>query len=210
VTPRPRKDVQRNRALLLTAADRLMAERGIAITFNELAAAAGTGVGTVYRHFADVDDLIGALVEGRLQRAAELLREVERLEDPVEALRQAIERTCTIQQTDRAFWQVVQRAGPQRTGTYEAAFEPVLNRIVQRARATGRVRPDFTATDIMMIFWISGAVSTFTADVRPDVSRRYADALLDGFLTRDQDRTAEVTAPLSEPELRRIAEKGQL
>ncbi|MBV8956199.1 MAG: TetR family transcriptional regulator, partial [Solirubrobacterales bacterium] len=46
-----RRDVIGNRAKLLAAADDYLAERGLPIAFNELAAFAGAGVGTVYRHF---------------------------------------------------------------------------------------------------------------------------------------------------------------
>ncbi|MGI8591373.1 MAG: TetR/AcrR family transcriptional regulator [Nakamurella sp.] len=55
-----RQDVTRNRARLLKAADELVAERGLDISFNGLAHRSGVGVGTVYRHFADKGALVTA------------------------------------------------------------------------------------------------------------------------------------------------------
>lgn len=66
-----RVDAARNRAKILTTAERLVATHGVAkLTMNAVAAAAGVGVGTVYRRFGDHAGLVEALMEhreGRLQ-----------------------------------------------------------------------------------------------------------------------------------------------
>lgn len=50
--PPEREDAARNRALLLDAARRLIAERGTeAVTMDDIAAAAGVGKGTLFRRF---------------------------------------------------------------------------------------------------------------------------------------------------------------
>jgi AcrR family transcriptional regulator len=63
----------RNRTKILTAAERLVAAHGVeALTMNEVARAAGVGVGTVYRRFGDHGGLIEAMMnerESRLQQA---------------------------------------------------------------------------------------------------------------------------------------------
>ncbi|MFG1667867.1 TetR/AcrR family transcriptional regulator [Streptomyces sp. Y7] len=59
-----RSDAARNRALLLAAAARLVAERGAAhVTMSEVAAAAGVGKGTVFRRFGDRNGLFLALLD---------------------------------------------------------------------------------------------------------------------------------------------------
>ncbi len=56
---RLRADAERNRAKILEAAAQVFAEQGLDATLDEVAAAAGVGVGTVYRRFPDKDALIG-------------------------------------------------------------------------------------------------------------------------------------------------------
>lgn len=59
-----RSDAQRNRRLLMEAAYRLIETRGVAaLVMDEVAAAAGVGVGTVYRRFGDRGGLAFALLD---------------------------------------------------------------------------------------------------------------------------------------------------
>src|SRR4051794_41954669 len=80
--PRLRKDAERNRQRILDAAQELFAERGQAVTLNEIARHAGVGVGTVYRRFPDKDELIEGLFEQRIDRLAEILDRAPPNPDP--------------------------------------------------------------------------------------------------------------------------------
>jgi len=62
--PQERGDAARNRALLLEAARRLVAERGAdAVTMDDIAAAAGVGKGTVFRRFGSRAGLMMVLLD---------------------------------------------------------------------------------------------------------------------------------------------------
>jgi AcrR family transcriptional regulator len=62
--PRDRGDAARNRALLLDAARRLIAERGAdAVTTDQIAAAAGVGKGTLFRRFGSRTGLMIVLLD---------------------------------------------------------------------------------------------------------------------------------------------------
>jgi len=64
--PPARADAVRNRALLLDAAARIVADEGVdALTMYAVAGAAGVGMGTVYRRFGDRAGLVYALVDHR-------------------------------------------------------------------------------------------------------------------------------------------------
>src|SRR5689334_9945498 len=61
--PRPlRADARRNRERILAAARESFASGGEATQMDDIARAAGVGVGTVYRHFPTKDDLVGELL----------------------------------------------------------------------------------------------------------------------------------------------------
>src|SRR5260370_28221712 len=66
-----RADAARNRQALLAAARDRFAHSGEATGMDEVAAAAGVGVGTLYRHFATKGDLVRALFVERLAEFAE-------------------------------------------------------------------------------------------------------------------------------------------
>jgi AcrR family transcriptional regulator len=62
--PPERADAARNRRALLAAAHAIVVESGIgALTMDRVAAAAGVGVGTVYRRFGDLGGLAFALLD---------------------------------------------------------------------------------------------------------------------------------------------------
>src|ERR1700751_134236 len=62
--PNERGDAARNRALLLEAARRLVAERGAdAVTMDDVAAAAGVGKGTLFRRFGNRASLMMVLLD---------------------------------------------------------------------------------------------------------------------------------------------------
>ncbi|MFD3331302.1 TetR/AcrR family transcriptional regulator [Streptomyces sp. NPDC058700] len=67
-----RADAARNRRKILDAAARIVAEDGPdAVTMNQVAHASGIGVGTVYRRFGDVSQLLWALLDDRERRFQE-------------------------------------------------------------------------------------------------------------------------------------------
>src|SRR5919202_1014810 len=67
-----RKDAARNRQRILAAATELFAERGLSVTLHDIAARAGVGVGTIYRHFPTKEPLIDAVFERELEGLTEL------------------------------------------------------------------------------------------------------------------------------------------
>jgi AcrR family transcriptional regulator len=189
----PRRDAVRNRAKLLAAADDYLAERGMPIAFNELAAFAGVGVGTVYRHFASPEALLDELIGRRVDAFVTVLDRAAALEDPIEALREAVIGVCELQATDRSLAQAL--AGP-RFGSIRERILPVTRRIVERAEASGRMRPEFSGTDFGILVWLGDALHRHAGHVDRHLWRRYVEALLDGLIASDEPRQ-----PLSVPAL---------
>ncbi|GAA2642222.1 TetR/AcrR family transcriptional regulator [Paractinoplanes durhamensis] len=71
MTPKRRADVERNERALLDAAARVFATSGVNATVREVAAAAGVGMGTLYRHFPTRADLMVAVYRHQIDACAE-------------------------------------------------------------------------------------------------------------------------------------------
>jgi AcrR family transcriptional regulator len=66
-----RSDARRNRELIVTTASALLTQHGGGVSMEEIARAAGLGVGTLYRHFPDRRTLLeGIAADGATQLLA--------------------------------------------------------------------------------------------------------------------------------------------
>ncbi|NKY08614.1 helix-turn-helix transcriptional regulator, partial [Cellulomonas hominis] len=68
-----RADAARNRQRVLDAARALYTTRGLDEPMEQIARAAGVGVGTVYRHFPDRAALVRAVIADRLAHVGRLV-----------------------------------------------------------------------------------------------------------------------------------------
>src|SRR5579859_4899121 len=69
--PRKRADARRNEATLLDAAATAFVDSGVNVPVRDIAARAGVGVGTIYRHFPTRADLIVAVYRHQVEACAE-------------------------------------------------------------------------------------------------------------------------------------------
>ena len=196
--PAGRSDAVRNRAKLLAAADAYLAEHGPPLAFNDLARYAGVGVGTVYRHFSDPAELQQALMGRRLDAVVALLEQAAEVEDPIAGLRQAVLAICELRTRDLGI-------EPLLTGsvaTFEATRQrlmPPTERLVERAQASGRMRPEFSTPDVGILLWLGGALHQYTGEVDAHLWRRYIEALLDG-LQADTEPRQDLSVAALDPE----------
>jgi AcrR family transcriptional regulator len=181
-----RRDAARNRRLLLDAARELFAERGLEVTMDEIAERAGVGVGTAYRRFANRDEVIAALFEDRIEEYLALIDEALEHPDPWEGLAGFLERSVALQAADRGLHDLLVthgRSAEHAAGKRERVI-PALRRLVRRAQEAGELRPDAQALDVPLIGLMLRQVVDFSADVKPELWRRYLELLLDGLRAR--------------------------
>ncbi|MET7737493.1 TetR/AcrR family transcriptional regulator [Streptomyces sp. NPDC005402] len=70
-TASQRKDVRRNKQILLDAAAAVFVSSGVEAPVRDIAARAGVGIGTIYRHFPTRADLIVAVFRHQVETCAE-------------------------------------------------------------------------------------------------------------------------------------------
>src|SRR5580693_4279116 len=137
-----RKDVVRNRRRLLAAARETFRERGVAGTLNKIAHHAGLGVGTVYRHFANKEELIDALFEDMVETVDGYVREAAEEPDAWLGLTRALQQVCEVQSFDRGLREVMLGTGrgPERQRQMRDRVAPTVDVLVARAQEQGTLR----------------------------------------------------------------------
>jgi AcrR family transcriptional regulator len=193
-----RRDAERNRQRIMEAARELFAERGLAVTLDDVAHQAGLGVGTVYRRFRARDELVDALFEEQIRAIVGLADEALAAEDPWEGLVHFIERVAALQAADRGLKEVLlgDTRGRDRIALMREQMRPRGEELVRRAQAAGKLRADFAASDLPLMQLMLGTVAEVVTPERKDLWRRFLWLMLDGMRADSQQPT-----PLPDPPL---------
>jgi AcrR family transcriptional regulator len=180
-----RADAERNRQAIICAAGSVLAQEGSDVTLEHIAAVAGVGVGTIYRRFSSVDELMGVVLEEKMRRYAERTEQAaeQAQTEPWEAFRDYVMFTLEQQATDAAFSDAL--LSP-RTGTdlfrdeLSRAFRASL-RLVDRAREAGVVRDDFDHTDLYLLQHAARGLLRGTQRTAPLAWKRLGEYMLQAF-----------------------------
>jgi AcrR family transcriptional regulator len=193
---RLRKDAAENRDRLLTAAAELFAERGLAVTLNDIAHHAGVGVGTAYRRFGNKEEVIDALFEQQMSAVADVAQEALDDPDAWNGLLTFLERALHMRHGDRGLNEIMNNPvlGEARVQEVRDRIAPIITKLVAKAKEQGVVRPDFDQTDLIFMQLGLSAIIDSTRDIAPELYRRYLTMFLDGIRT---DRAGFTPLPAS-------------
>lgn len=191
-----RKDAERNRQRVLTAARELFAVKGLEATLNDVAKHANVGVGTVYRRFATKEELVEAIFEDGIDQLVCCAETALRHEDSWSGFVWFVEQLCELTATDRGLREIVYSKcyGGHRVECARDRLSPHIKKLVERARADGYLRPDVESTDMPILGLLAGTVSEWAGHVEPALWRRYVALLLDGMRQCQGQRPLEVDA----------------
>jgi AcrR family transcriptional regulator len=179
-----RRDAELNRRRIIAAAHEVFRERGMAATLNDVAAHAGVGVGTVYRRFANKEELVDAVFDDMIDTVAALAEEAAADPDAWHGLTTSLEKVCEVQAFDKGLREVMLGTGrgPQRQAQVRERIKPAVDLQLARAKEQGMLRADIVRADILVIQLMVAAVTDHTG--QPDLWRRYLRLLLDGLRAR--------------------------
>jgi AcrR family transcriptional regulator len=154
------------RAKLLRAAGAVFAREGLDAPMPAIAAAAGAGVGSVYRQFPSKHDLLAALVVERLEDCREgadaaLAGGGERWSALTDLLWMLAERQAADDVLGEAMATVSEHPAVQDALTAATA---ALERLLDAARAEGRLRADATTLDLRLLFAATRAAKQLERD----------------------------------------------
>jgi AcrR family transcriptional regulator len=176
-----RADAQRNLDALLEAAMAVFATSGVDAPVRQIAAKAGLGLGTVYRHFPRRSDLIAAVFRHEIDACADAAPVLAVAHQPGEAVAQWMLRYVDFVAAKRGLAPALHSGDPA-FETLRAYFQqrlrPALQTLLVSAAAAGEVRTDVEADDIL------GAVASLSMhafDQGPEHARRMVSMFVDGL-----------------------------
>jgi AcrR family transcriptional regulator len=195
--PAQRADARRNRERVLAAAREQFAANGLDAQIDDIARRADVGVGTVYRHFPTKEALLEALAADRFTRLAEWAREALQAPDGWDGFCDFLRRSAELGANDRLLSEAMaERQALQGAQREKDELMEVTAALVERAQATGELRPDIGAQDIAMLMCGLGRATGPGAFDQAMSWERYLDIIIAGLRARGDSR---VPPPPTEP-----------
>ena len=171
-----RVDAQRNRDLLLAAAEEVFFERGAGASLDDVAKRAGVGIATLYRRFPTRESLLAASFNERFLALAAASHAREAEAGPWCAIRVYLEELVVHSNAYRGLAAslgiVLQIGSPGCQATSEEG-----RRLLRHAQKAGVVRPDVTFDDLVCV-----ATATSLAAGQDGLSRERIAHLIGLFL----------------------------
>ena len=173
VTPQPtakpmRADARRNRAKVLESAEAVFAARGTAASMDDIARAAGVGIGTLYRHFPTKEALFEAIVRARTERLLARAEELADAEDPGAAFYGFFTTVVEQAEAKKAFADALAGVGVDvrdALSDVAARIRAAIGVLLARAQRADAVRQDVTAAQVLaLLAGASLAADRFTWD----------------------------------------------
>jgi AcrR family transcriptional regulator len=178
---RTRRDALENRDRVLDAATELVRSDGEKVPMARIAERAGVGVGTVYRHFAAREDLLGALVHRSFELAAENAgAAAAHSGSALEGVRLFLLATLR----DRERFVLPLHGGPliftPATRQRQADVRTALRTLIERGHAAGELRADLAPEDLIVAASLLSRPLPGTGDWDA-LARRQIDLMIDGL-----------------------------
>ena len=181
----PRSDAQRNIDALLAAAKEEFAASGVDVHVRAIAARAGVGTATLYRHFPLRSDLVAAVFRREIDACVAEAPRLAAAHEPDQALELWLQRYTEFVATKRGLAASLHSGDPAFSGLkayFEGSAGPALQQLLDAAVAAGAVRADGLAPLDLL-----GAVSNLCIAAPPDdpsVAHRMVGLLVDGLRHR--------------------------
>jgi AcrR family transcriptional regulator len=189
-----RQDAVHNRERVLAAAEQIFGQQGPDASVDDLADAAGVGMGTLYRHFPTKQALVDALVGPRRRELLALVGSADAQPTGQGFEWLLLEVGQLLSEQPGCVAQLWDHSDAERSCLKE--FRACLAALLADAQAAKRIRPDVVPSDINMVFWSVREIVRVTRPIAPYAWRRHLELQLAG-LRPAPDGTALAHPPLT-------------
>jgi AcrR family transcriptional regulator len=178
-----RSDARRNRLRVLEGAREAFAEAGLSAQMDDVAARAGVGIGTVYRHFPNKEAVIEALADEHFDALAADAEAAPEEPDAWEAFVGWLKAAAARQASDRALAEIMSSRPTllHETVRRRADVYAVVGRLVERAQAAGALRADLQPEDVPVLLCGVASAAHMAGRDAPESRERYLRLVLDGM-----------------------------
>jgi AcrR family transcriptional regulator len=177
-----RADARRNREAVLVAAAYAFAAHGVEAPLEDIAKAAGVGVGTLYRHFPTREALVFGVYSREVEHLAASATELADELEPAEALREWMRRFVHYAATKRGLIGMLRTMMADDTDLFDrtkAQIRTAAADLLTRAAAAGQIRDDIAAEDLVRS--MGGICMASGPDGTPECAGRLVDLVFDGL-----------------------------
>lgn len=146
-----RADARKNRDAVLTAATAAFAADGVDASLEDIARAAGVGVGTLYRHFPTREALVFGVYSREVELLADSAREFAAALPPADALRAWMRRFVQYAATKRGLIGMLHVMMREESEVFEPAKKQIRDaaaELLEAAERAGTIRGDIVAEDL--------------------------------------------------------------
>ncbi|MFE4209837.1 TetR/AcrR family transcriptional regulator, partial [Streptomyces goshikiensis] len=156
-----RADAARNRARVLDVATEVFATRGVGVSTEEIARAAGVGVGTLFRHFPTKEALLAAVMVRRLEAMAAMTARLADRDGPAEAFFSCFRLVVEQSEGKSEFVRALAAAGVDVHASLQEPTREIQTRLaglLSEAQQAGAVRPELCMPELLALLVGTGAM----------------------------------------------------
>jgi len=178
-----RADARRNREKLLIAAAELFAAAEGDVTLSAVAARAGVGIGTLYRHFPTREALVAAVYRNEVDRLYDAAGALLRRLPPEAALSDWMDRYAAMVAAKRGMAEALARmreSDAETLAPIKSRIREAMTSLLDAGARAGVIRADADADDVLL----AAAASIWAIADQPDWRQRAGRLLrllLDGL-----------------------------
>ena len=180
-TRRTRFDAERNRQTILRVARDLYATTGVDVPLETIARSAGVGIATLYRHFPrGKEQLVAEALVEQANRYLDAAHRALAHSDAWSGFTSFVEDICALQADHLGLADLlamVLPANEEVEAIRQRANEACVD-LIERAKATGKLRRDFAGEDLVLLLVANAAVVQVTKDDAPRASPRFVSISL--------------------------------
>lgn len=186
VPARRRADAQRNRDRIIATAHVAFIRHGFGVPMEEIARSAEVGVGTLYRHFADREALLRAVIGVGIERLVSVSQqETDHETDPWGALCRFVRR-CVELRLGGTLYALRPRLAQAMHEIAEIAdarqrMVDILEPLVKAAQRHGELRPDVSTGDVIILVGMLIRLESELLEDKQWIARRHTEIILDGL-----------------------------